>query len=169
MSRATDRAWAAGLFEGEGSLSVNYNRNQRPHIQLSITSTDHDVIARFVETVGAGRVYGPYRQSRPGKPQYQWRAHGWELLKRLQQEWGPYLGARRSTRFAAVLALEPDPYVRVNRHQRKLTDDQVRDVRVRLGLGETQTSIARRHGTTQTTISHIKLGKTYREVSWASE
>lgn len=48
-------AWAAGLFEGEGCITVS---NGRPVMRLN--STDADTPRRFCEIVGAGKVYGPY-------------------------------------------------------------------------------------------------------------
>ncbi len=41
----------------------------------------------------------------------------------------------------------------------KLTDDAVADIRESLGRGETQVSIAARHGVTQANVSIIKLGR----------
>ena len=45
-----ERAWAAGLFEGEGSVSpVNHNHNGRSYryIRLTMQMTDEDVLRRF--------------------------------------------------------------------------------------------------------------------------
>lgn len=96
---AACQAWAAGLFEGEGSIVP------RPagRIRLQLKMTDEDVVRRFGEVVG-GRVYGPYRQNsviRRGferKPFWCWSsagtAHGWKLL----HQWWPWLGLRRRAR-----------------------------------------------------------------------
>jgi hypothetical protein len=55
-------AWAAGLFEGEGSITHVYGRTQ-----LRIHMTDFEVLERFLEIIGAGRIYGPYsRKERDG-------------------------------------------------------------------------------------------------------
>ena len=53
-------AWAAGLFEGEGCATVS---NGRPRLVLRMT--DEESVRRFGDTVGIGRVYGPYTY--PGK------------------------------------------------------------------------------------------------------
>lgn len=160
-----EAAWTAGYFEGEGSLSIR-NVGDRPWIQLSLTSTDDDVLERFVETVGAGRIYGPYRLREPNvKPQRQWRAHGWETLQRLRDEWWPWLGERRRARFDEVLAQRPPKYVQINRATRRFTDDQVRDMRASYANGETQVSIGARYGVVQAHVSQIILGKYYREVA----
>lgn len=163
--RGCDMAWAAGLFEGEGSLSVLDKRGKRQFVQLSMTSTDRDVLARFIAIVSAGRMYGPYARTSGVKPQYLWRAHGWQLLHRLRREWGTYLGERRLARFDEVLSLQPAPYVRRNLATRKLSDDDVRDVRSRLARGESQRQIGASYDMPQATISRIKLRRIYKEVA----
>lgn len=72
-------AWAAGLFEGEGSFCAYKAKRAAgfsfyPRAQLA--STDHDVIKRFQEAVGLGKIRGPYDKNgsqgvRP-KPIYFW-------------------------------------------------------------------------------------------------
>lgn len=47
---------------------------------------------------------------------------------------------------------------------RKLSRDDVLDIRARLEAGEPQISIAKRHGIPQSTVSFIKNGKTYKSV-----
>lgn len=54
---------------------------------------------------------------------------------------------------------------RKGRTCKKLSEAQVRDVRVRLADGETQVPIAKRHEIAQGTVSAIKLGRTYQWVS----
>jgi hypothetical protein len=56
-------AWAAGLFEGEGCLTIT---SGQPVMRLN--STDEDAPQRFYEIVGAGKVYGPYPRKPPRKP-----------------------------------------------------------------------------------------------------
>jgi hypothetical protein len=68
-------AWAAGLFEGEGTITQNSGV-----VNLRVTSTDGDVLDRFAEVVGAGKVYGSYVYTRPDgckrKPFYVWVCQG---------------------------------------------------------------------------------------------
>ena len=52
VPRKSDRAWLAGLFEGEGSITLK-NR----HAELAITSTDRDVLERVVALTGFGKIY----------------------------------------------------------------------------------------------------------------
>ena len=51
-----ERAWAAGLFEGEGSISSS--AAQRPRLQLKMTNEES--VRRFASAMGVGKVYGPY-------------------------------------------------------------------------------------------------------------
>lgn len=51
-------AWAAGLFDGEGSSY--YNESSRS-LQIRISQNyDPEVLERFRAAVGVGKVYGPY-------------------------------------------------------------------------------------------------------------
>lgn len=45
---ATDLSWAAGLFEGEGSIRINKaTRHNLGHLVASVTNTDREVVAFF--------------------------------------------------------------------------------------------------------------------------
>jgi LAGLIDADG-like domain len=59
-------AWAAGLFDGEGTIGLN----QR-HISMSMAQVNPEVLLRFQAAVGGlGHVYGPYQ--RQEKTHSQW-------------------------------------------------------------------------------------------------
>jgi len=51
----TEIAWAAGLFEGEGSITQSGGI-----LHLRLKMTDESVVRRFEEAVRYGEVYGPY-------------------------------------------------------------------------------------------------------------
>ena len=61
-----DIAWAAGLFEGEGTIS-GYRRKDRPSraVQMTVYQGAQDgspaLLERFRSITGAGSVVGPYR------------------------------------------------------------------------------------------------------------
>lgn len=55
MSKATERAWAAGFFDGEGSTC----RSGRG-ILVKVSQNERALLDRWVAAVGAGKVYGPY-------------------------------------------------------------------------------------------------------------
>jgi len=51
-------AWAAGFFEGEGSITQSNGR-----LVTRLRNTDEEPIYRFASIVKFGEVYGPYTQS----------------------------------------------------------------------------------------------------------
>ena len=102
-----DIAWAAGLYEGEGSCHID----KRGSAFVSLTSTDLDVVEKFQRIVGAGRIYG-YDEKR--KETYK-RAYKWRTTKKSEAAnvlamLLPYLGERRSIKARTVLehASKPD-------------------------------------------------------------
>lgn len=95
--------WAAGLFEGEGSVTVCGGRRR-----LQMKMTMEESVRRFHVAVGVGTVYGPYAHKSPDRhprsPFFMWVAEGAdadeavELLFPLLSEW----------RRAAIYRLFPD-------------------------------------------------------------
>jgi hypothetical protein len=98
----TDIAWAAGLFEGEGTILLA-TKTRTAH--LCVAMTDHDVLERLTELLG-GRLRGPYtRKGNPHwKPQWRWNLHGIEQVQEVLRMFYPYLGARRRARAAEAIA-----------------------------------------------------------------
>jgi hypothetical protein len=79
-------AWAAGFFDGEGSVHVTYawtrkDGTQGCTIQTALSQSGEsapNVLRRFQDALGGlGKIYGPYP---PAKNQrlvrYQWEANG---------------------------------------------------------------------------------------------
>lgn len=72
MTAETELAWAAGFFEGEGSLSISTSYNAKryrcpeckgPHfsaIHLSVAQHELSRLQRFQQAVELGVVRGPY-------------------------------------------------------------------------------------------------------------
>lgn len=75
MSRREELAWAAGLFDGEGSASNNRRTATTSSIKLSVGQKDRRVLDRFHAAVGVGTVYGP----RAGM--YYYQAHSLESVQ----------------------------------------------------------------------------------------
>jgi hypothetical protein len=95
-TREEEIAWAAGLFEGEGSIT------QRGGMMVaSLKSTDEETPLRFCRIVRGGTVYGPgpYRnKSADGfrrKPFWVWVAESVDLLETLRLVL-PWLGIHRT-------------------------------------------------------------------------
>lgn len=100
--------WAAGLFEGEGSLHIQKNTqrtNQSWVLSLNLSMTDEDTVREFHRIVGVGGVYYSHCKSqreRGRKPLWDWRVRGHkaeELAWRLM----PYLMQRRRARFTELI------------------------------------------------------------------
>lgn len=101
--KATDAevAWAAGLFEGEGTICL-YKLRSNPFFAL--ITTDEDVIDRFHEVVGVGRLYKNRAVFGMGsKQQYVWNANAINEVRHVAQLFLPWLGKRRRARLLEVL------------------------------------------------------------------
>lgn len=87
-------AWAAGLFEGEGSITRRHLR----HTNLVLAMTDEDVVRRFHEIIGHGKVYGPYVNHSGVKPQWRWACTGAKNCIAVLAALWCFLGERRKQR-----------------------------------------------------------------------
>jgi|ERR1035437_4670833 hypothetical protein len=109
MSRE-DTAWAAGLFEGEGSFDVKRSvakGNWYSYLRLQIDSTDEDVLRKFLTVAACGKVYGPYedgRKNRLGeKPYWKFNVSGKPAIA-LALRLKPFLCKRRTQRLEELLS-----------------------------------------------------------------
>jgi hypothetical protein len=109
MPTTQDIAWAAGLFEGEGCITLwQKTPESRSYPRIELGSSDEDVVRRFNDVIGGGKVLGPY--TRAGHPDRPTRKPMWfsrrvgasarEALALL----APYLGERRTARMHEVLS-----------------------------------------------------------------
>jgi hypothetical protein len=94
-----DAAWAAGLFEGEGSIVLCNGR-----VRLQLRMCDDEPVRRLPKILG-GRVYGPYENSsRDGhvrQPFVMWVAAGPEARYAFAAM-RPWLSRRRVERYSAL-------------------------------------------------------------------
>jgi hypothetical protein len=97
-------AWAAGLFEGEGSIGA-YSRAGRVsmNIMAQLVSTDEDVVRRFRAILGFGRVSGPIPRPERWKPIWTWRATRFEQVQALVAYFWDGLSVRRRDQARAAL------------------------------------------------------------------
>jgi hypothetical protein len=63
VTREEEIAWAAGLFEGEGTFTWDYGR-----AQLRVKMTDLDVLEKLLDIWSVGKVYGPYETNSKEAP-----------------------------------------------------------------------------------------------------
>jgi hypothetical protein len=113
--------WAAGLFEGEGCISIIQEKTRwiknpgRLRVQLGLSMTDYDVVKDFADTFGM-KVNGPYVY---GKYKPIWRAATSKLdvVARILVDMLPHLGSRRAYKALNALdviecKLSPEEYFR---------------------------------------------------------
>ncbi len=79
-------AWAAGLYDGEGSLSWCKSGTGKPRqyyrLNMQLVQTNVSVLERLQETLNAGVIYGPYRQGRVNHKDYwQWHVDAFENIQ----------------------------------------------------------------------------------------
>jgi hypothetical protein len=155
-------AWAAGLFEGEGSISKRNNL-------LTLTSTDEDVVRKFMVIVGMGRIieWTPTAGQLGKKKQWIWNLYRQECGQALLAAFWPWLGERRRKRVREYLHHMANAHRNRSKlgseHSRsKLTESLVVEI---LASTDTQVALATKYGVGQTTISAIRKRKTWRHVN----
>ncbi len=111
MTRSEEIAWAAGLFEGEGSITLtSYGDSGRKQVRFSLSSTDKDVVERFRAIMDCGGISGPLWLRLSTKPQWRWSASARADVERLADLLGPWLGERRYEALEhALIRLEGQP------------------------------------------------------------
>jgi hypothetical protein len=86
-----EEAWAAGFFEGEGSVFRHSTKTKVPRLACSLDQTDApELINRFHRAVLLGKTYGPYG-SGSGRLRWRWAAYHEEAGLVLELL-APYLG-----------------------------------------------------------------------------
>ena len=111
MASAEQIAWAAGLFEGEGCISVRWGGSESSkghrYCRLSLRMNDGDVVKRIYDIMGVGNLYGPCMppvSSGNRKPFWDWHVGHANDCEFVIRTFLPFFGARRSAR--AIEALE---------------------------------------------------------------
>ena len=94
-------AWAAGLYEGEGSVFHSKPSNA---FVLTVQMTDVDVVKRFAQIFDT-HIYGPHRISGRGgrKSRYDARTGALGRVQTIIGAMWPYLGTRRRAQAKRVL------------------------------------------------------------------
>lgn len=162
-------AWVAGIIEGEGYIAarpVNKVDNTKScALQIQLEMTDKDVVELVALRAGLGRVTGPFRREsiKHHKDTWGWGVYGVEAYALLIAIL-PWLCERRKN--AALNGIKQwlsQPGRGVS--SRKLTDDQVRAVRVAVNEeNRTIRSVASAFDTSHSTILNIARGIHYKSV-----
>jgi hypothetical protein len=105
------RAWAAGVWDGEGSA---YLLDHRTHAgykigELAITQSGIGVapqlLRRFRNVVGAGRIYGPYAQAGATMDVYRWKANAQADIPAVIAQIAPWYSPVKERQADAVLTV----------------------------------------------------------------
>jgi hypothetical protein len=102
MRTTTDLAWAAGLFEGEGCITVGYRGKEYRYTlgQLTLSMKDEDVVRHFAEVIGFGKVY---LGGKSNEGMWRWAVTRFEHVQAIVAMFWPWLGSRRRARAREVL------------------------------------------------------------------
>jgi hypothetical protein len=93
-------AWAAGLFEGEGTWQIT----NKGYVQAALGMTDRDVVERFARIVDMGNVTRVHRPTQNRQDIWHWYIGSRRDVQRLALMFIPHLGERRRARALELLA-----------------------------------------------------------------
>lgn len=120
-TRSLEVAWAAGLFDGDGSTSNKSKRRTNGDAFFTISASVKqsgrfgrpEVLMRFFRATGLGRVYGPYWWRNTDEPGYEWAVQSFRDVVALEQLVGRFICApkREQTR-AAISRFAGSPHRR---------------------------------------------------------
>ena len=96
--------WAAGLFEGEGTMGTD-PRRARAH-QLVLRMTDKDVVESFRDVVGYGNIvelHPPNHKAKGWSKFYSWSCGKRDQVRFILSKMLPYFGNRRAYKALNIL------------------------------------------------------------------
>lgn len=111
-TRSLEVAWAAGLFDGDGSTSTK-RKSRRDGATFYTVCAGlaqsgpqgvPEVLSRFLRVVGFGRIYGPYRWRNTSVPGYEWKIASYRELVALEALLGPHLSGPKREQAKAALS-----------------------------------------------------------------
>ncbi len=102
-------AWAAGLFEGEGSVILSTTGDKGYQRRLDITNTERDILEQAIEFTGLGRIIADPRGKKPAhhKQRLYWYVSAWREIEEVASRMWPFLLARRRGRLGELLDHPP--------------------------------------------------------------
>src|SRR5688572_6231765 len=101
-ARSSELAWAAGIFDGEGSTSTYLRRERKtPRRQIAVSQGGVPgefpaVLVRFMSIVGAGNITGPYDGL------YYWKTTRKDAVDSVGAMLWPYLSYEKRRQFEAA-------------------------------------------------------------------
>lgn len=104
----SERAWLAGILEGEGCFSICHRETslgkKYSSFAIKLSMTDKDVVEKVFQLVGVGK----FRPSIPRKPDHYkpisiWSVNGHDGVKRICKSVLPFMGIRRGEKIRYIL------------------------------------------------------------------
>ena len=102
-------AWAAGFFDGEGSVFVNNNKRSKGgttgkmyslvSVDISVAQVRREPLDRFHAAVGIGTVNGPYAPRSNQQPHFRFNASGRPSVLHIATALWPYLSQPKREQF----------------------------------------------------------------------
>jgi len=108
-------AWAAGLFDAEGCVSLCVHRSHPGYKVIDGAVTQGGMalpqeLSRFRAVVEIGKNYGPYKQIRANEPIFRWRCQTLDGVRCVIHRLLPWLGdVKRKQAFAAIQFMDDQP------------------------------------------------------------
>ena len=154
-------AWAAGLFEGEGSIYPPLNR-------LTLSSTDKDIVEKFAALVGCGIIdeLKPHPGKLGKKTQWRWYCGRQEYSQALLAAFWPWLGSRRKAKAEEFLKRMATAWRnKASKGEKngnaKLTIDQVRAI---AASQLSPAALSTEYGISRHTVWMIRTKKTWSHI-----
>ena len=122
-SRA-DCSWAAGLFEGEGTISLSRLRKRRTTLmRVTVVSTDRSVV-RFFETRWPGTVVSHRPDTRNGRARlaYVWSLSSCDAIEGFLLDLRPHLRTARVRRKARLMLQDVRARIELRRTDEALAE-----------------------------------------------
>jgi DNA-binding transcriptional regulator YiaG len=155
--KETALTWLAGLLEGEGSfLKAPPSSPNCPRISLEMT--DKDIVERAASLMG-GKAVRRILKNTLWKPTYRVIIKG-SRAAAIMRVLYPEMGMRRRAQIDAAL----EAYIERKKgdNTRRLSEDQVREIRKRTGF--TISSLAREFGVSRSVIRSIRERKAWVQI-----
>jgi hypothetical protein len=107
-------AWCAGFYDGEGSTYLARHQSHAGYhvLEAAITQSSWvgvpEVLERFRDAFGVGKIYGPYPAGPGWAPVYRWKAHRREQIESIIARLRPWLGEAKRTQADAAIKVVTD-------------------------------------------------------------